>query len=105
MSTNNPVDDELVKSIQNAVDDTAVPVALHRLRLASVGLSNPMRDHEMPVVRSHVINAPLISKSQTAPIDFTSCDGCGYTHKSITDCPRCATLSRLDGEAKPFHQR
>ncbi len=104
MSTNTP-DDELVKSIQNAIDDTNVPMAWQRLRLASVGLSNPTHSHEAPVVRAHPINAPLVSKSQTAPIDYTSCEGCGYVHKSISDCPRCATLSRLSGEAKPYHQR
>ncbi len=96
--------DELVKSIENAVDDTPAHLAMHRLRLAAAGLA-PFRTHESPVVHAHPVQHTPISKSHTAPIDYTNCGGCGYMHKSITECPRCSQFARLDGEAKHYHQR
>lgn len=92
--------DDLVKSFQNAIDDTVITSIAHMGRVASFDTSPT---HEPIVVRARPVESPL-EKSQRAPIEYASCNTCGYVHKSLEGCARCERLRALDAEAGPYHK-
>lgn len=63
------------------------------------------RAFEAPVATSVAIPTP----PQTSPYspDFmTECGGCGYVHKSLSNCPRCAQVAQLNERtATPIWRR
>jgi inorganic pyrophosphatase len=71
-----------------------VAQALHRNR--------PFEEPIAPTVR---VAAPFQSASPTSPDFMTSCNSCGYTHKSLSDCPRCDAIRSQNREATPIWRR
>lgn len=63
------------------------------------------RDFEPPVVPAILIPTPMQAASPLAPDFLTSCCGCGYTHKSLSKCPRCAQNEASNRTAVPFWRR
>jgi len=64
------------------------------------------RPFEAPVVAS--VEIPVVQSAATplAPDFMTSCGGCGYMHKSLSSCPRCAQVAALDARvATPAWRR
>lgn len=53
------------------------------------------RPFEAPVIAS--VEIPTVQSAATplAPDFMTSCGGCGYIHKSLGTCPRCAQVAAL----------
>ena len=65
-------------------------------------VNRPFEPPSVPVVQ---IATPPQSASPLAPDFMTSCGGCGYTHKSLSSCPRCATNASSNREAAPIWRR
>ena len=65
------------------------------------------RPFEPPSTRIGVIPTPPVTETLTllSPDFLTSCTGCGYTHKSLSNCPRCASVAAFDREALPIWRR
>lgn len=68
----------------------------------SLHVNRPFEPPSVPVVS---IATPQASASPLAPDFMTSCGGCGYTHKSLSTCPRCATNHASNREAAPIWRR
>ena len=62
----------------------------------------PWEPPQVPVV---AVQTPIPAASPLAPDFLTSCDGCGYTHKSLSTCPRCAAVAATNREATPIWRR
>jgi hypothetical protein len=63
------------------------------------------RPFEEPVAPKVLINTPAQAASPNSPDFMTSCDGCGYTHKSLNECPRCTTIQKMSRVAIPVWRR
>lgn len=63
------------------------------------------RKFETPITPTGHIATPAPSASPLSPDFMTSCDGCGYTHKSLSACPRCAGITASNREALPIWRR
>lgn len=63
------------------------------------------RPFEPPAVPVVFIPTPPPSASPLAPDFMTSCVGCGYTHKSLSTCPRCEAIAATNREAAPIWRR
>ena len=63
------------------------------------------RPFEAPIASSVTVPTP----PQTSPFspDFLSqCGGCGYMHKSLSNCPRCAQVAAMNERtATPIWRR
>ena len=86
-----------------ASESAAAEVHLFGPQVAqSIYVDRPFEQPTAPTVR---ISTPMQAGSQTTPDFMTSCGGCGYTHKSLSDCPRCAQLPGQNREATPIWRR
>lgn len=63
------------------------------------------RPWEPPHVPKVSISTPAQAGSPMSPDFMSSCDGCGYTHKSLSTCPRCEYISSTNREATPIWRR
>ena len=63
------------------------------------------RPFEPPAVPVVSISTPAAAASPLAPDFMTSCVGCGYTHKSLSTCPRCEAVAATNREALPIWRR
>lgn len=63
------------------------------------------RPFEQPIAPTVRVNTPYQSASPTSPDFMTSCNSCGYTHKSLSECPRCDTMRKQNREATPIWKR
>ncbi|NJL53704.1 hypothetical protein HC928_00265 [bacterium] len=63
------------------------------------------RPHEPPPVPVVHVPTPMQSGTLTAPDFMTSCDSCGYTHKSLSSCPRCDQVREMNKESTPIWRR
>lgn len=84
-------------------EDQTVEVTLFGPQVArALHVNRPFETPSVPVV---AITPPAASASPLAPDFLTSCGGCGYMHKSISSCPRCATNASNNHEAAPIWRR
>lgn len=67
-----------------------------------VNVNRPFEPVRPPT--AHVAT-PAQAASPLSPDFMTTCDGCGYMHKSISTCPRCEQISKSNKEAVPFWRR
>lgn len=65
-------------------------------------VDRPFEPPHVPVVS---VVTPAQSASPLAPDFMVSCDGCGYTHKSLSTCPRCDYVASTNREATPIWRR
>jgi hypothetical protein len=63
------------------------------------------RPFEQPIAPTVRVATPFQAASPTSPDFMASCNSCGYTHKSLNDCPRCASLRSQNREASPVWRR
>lgn len=63
------------------------------------------RPFEQPVATKVLINTPMQAASPLSPDFMTSCGSCGYTHKSLSECPRCTTIQKMSRESTPIWRR
>lgn len=70
----------------------------------AVGTNRVRGPYEPPVVPVRRVETPF-AVSPVAPDTLTDCGQCGYLHKSLDDCPRCAHVASIGGEALPIHFR
>lgn len=85
-----------------AAPTPAVPAAKAEPVAATYGT---VRKFEQPVAPVAHIKTPMSSASPTAPDFMASCGSCGYIHKSLSDCPRCASLQTQNVTAQPIWRR
>lgn len=103
----------MLSTIKNSKRVEAAPVVDSGEDVVEVSLTGPMvaqalhvhRPFEQPVAPKVSIATPFQAAAPTTPDFMTSCAGCGYVHKSLGDCPRCASLSNLNREAAPIWKR
>lgn len=62
------------------------------------------RPFEQPIAPTVRVNTPF-QGTPLSPDFMTSCGSCGYTHKSLNDCPRCDTVRKQNREATPIWRR
>lgn len=62
----------------------------------------PFEPPSVPVVR---IETPAPAASPLSPDFMTSCGGCGYVHKSLDSCPRCASMAASNRTSVPVWRR
>ncbi len=65
-------------------------------------VDRPFEPPHVPVVS---VATPAQSASPLAPDFMVSCGGCGYTHKSLSTCPRCEQIAATNREATPIWRR
>lgn len=65
-------------------------------------VSRPFEEPIAPTVR---VMTPFQAAAPTSPDFMSSCSSCGYTHKSLNECPRCATVRSQNREASPIWRR
>lgn len=63
------------------------------------------RPFEPPAAPVVSIPSPAQSASPLAPDFMATCGGCGYTHKSLSTCPRCDAVAATNREATPIWRR
>jgi len=68
------------------------------LEQPEVGTNRVRPTHEPPVVPVRVVVTPE-STPRLAPNPLVECGQCGYLHKSLDGCTRCAHTAKLGGEA------
>lgn len=88
-----PVDPEF-KTEEVSLFGPQVAQALH--------VDRPFEPPSVPVVS---VATPAQSASPLSPDFMTSCGGCGYTHKSLSTCPRCDAIAATNREATPIWRR
>lgn len=79
-----PDPDPMVQTQEVRLLGPAVAQALH--------VSRPHEPPAVPVV--HLQTPP--SNPVNTPDLMTSCNSCGYVHKSLNECPRCSSLRELN---------
>lgn len=65
-------------------------------------VDRPWEPPHVPVVS---VATPAQAASPLAPDFMVACGGCGYTHKSLSTCPRCAQIAASNREATPIWRR
>lgn len=63
------------------------------------------RPFEQPIAPTVRVATPFQAASPTSPDFMASCNSCGYTHKSLNECPRCVSLRTQNREASPVWRR
>lgn len=63
------------------------------------------RPFEEPIAPTVRVMTPFQAAAPTSPDFMASCQSCGYTHKSLNECPRCATVRSQNREASPIWRR
>lgn len=99
------------RAVERAV--AAPPVEVPEFNTQEVELFGPQfaqanhrdRPFEPPQVPVVSVATPAQSASPLAPDFMTSCGGCGYTHKSLSTCPRCSAIAATNREATPIWRR
>jgi hypothetical protein len=63
------------------------------------------RPFEQPIAPTVRVQTPFQAAAPTSPDFMTSCNSCGYTHKSLSECPRCDAVRKQNREAAPIWRR
>lgn len=63
------------------------------------------RPFEQPIAPTVRVSTPFQAAAPTSPDFMSSCNSCGYTHKSLGDCPRCESVRSQNREATPIWRR